>query len=302
LNNRFPGATFYTAYEAGFCGTNAHLSLTHAGLKNIIINPADLPETDKHKRNKTDVHDSRAIARYLEAGLLKGIYIMPREQQELRSLFRFRQAKVKDVTRANNRLKSFLNYFGIQFPAHIGDRDYLSRKQFDWLRSITTRTPYGRESLNRYIDELIYQRKQLYNTTKKLKAEVIAKFDKGYYSAITLPGYGPITAIALLSEIGDLSRFDDPDEYCSYLGLAPSERSSGETSFHVRIQPRCNKHLRPILIEAAWISIRKCPVLLQYYKKHAGKEPKKAIIKVAAKLALIAKAVILNKSTYMAGK
>lgn len=72
-----------------------------------------------------------------------------------------------------------------------------------------------------------------------------------------MPGYGPIVCAALLAEIGDFTRFEDPDDYCSYLGLLPWSDSSGENIRTKGIQPRCNKHLRYLLIEAAWSGIRK---------------------------------------------
>ena len=115
---------------------------------------------------------------------------------------------------------------------------------------------------------------------------------------LTIPGIGPITAMGLLAELGDLTRFKNPDEFASYLGLIPSEYRSGDTVYGVSIQPRCNMHLRPLLIEAAWFSIRKCPALLDYYKKHVGKNNKKAIVKVARKLALIMKSVSINQTPY----
>jgi len=300
LNNRYPGGNFVSAYEAGFCGTSVHHLLCKAGIKNIIINPADLPQTDKQKKNKTDVHDSRAAARYLEAGLLKCIHIMPVDQQERRALFRLREAKVKDVTRCSNRLRSFLYYFGIQLPEEFTDKEYISRRFLNWLDSVTTVTQQGKDTLNQYIGDLIYHRQQLLLITRKLRATILSIYKEAYSSLLTVPGIGPITAMGLLAEIGNLSRFKDPDQFASYLGLMPAERSSGDTVYNVRIQPRCNKHLRPLLIEAAWTAIRRCPVLLNYYKHHVGKNNKKAIVKVARKLALIAKAVALNKTTYQA--
>ena len=108
-------------------------------------------------------------------------------------------------------------------------------------------------------------------------------------------------AIALLAETGDLKRFNNPDEYCSYLGLIPAEHSSGDTIYSNRIQPRCNRHLRPLFIEAAWTAIRRCPYFLSYYKQHVGKNNKKVIVKVARKLALVAKAVAVGQTIYKPG-
>lgn len=298
LQNRYPGGVFFSAYEAGFCGTSIHHALCKAGIKNLIIHPADLPQSDKQKKNKTDRHDSRAIARYLEAGLLSGIYIMPFDQQERRSLYRLREAKVKDVTRSSNRLRSMLYYAGIELPESLRDKEYISQNFLLWLSKVQLTTPEGTQVLQQYVEELKYQRQQLLQITRKLKTAISTHFKDSYTCLLTIPGIGPVTAMALLAETGDLNRFKHPDEFCSYLGVIPSEQSSGETIYSTRIQPRCNRHLRPLLIEAAWVAIRRCTVLLGYYKKHAGKNNKKAIVKVARKLALIAKAVALNKTIY----
>lgn len=298
LQKRYPGGNFFSAYEAGFCGTSLHHALCKSGIKNIIIHPADLPESDKHKKNKNDLHDSRAVARYLEAGVLSGIHIMPCDQQERRSLSRLREAKVKDVTRCTNRLRGLLNYSGIALPEAFRDKEYVSQNLLLWLGKLQLATQEGTQVLQQHIEELKYQRGQLLQITRKLKKAISTHFKDSYTSVLTIPGMGPVTTMTFLAETGDLTRFKDPDPYCSYLGLIPSEQSSGERVYSNRIQPRCNTHLRPLLIEAAWAAIRRCPVLLAYYKKHADTNNKKSIVKVARKLALIAKAVALNKTTY----
>jgi len=298
LQRNYPGGRFLSAYEAGFCGTSYHDALVRAGVENIIIHPADLPESDKEKKNKTDLHDSRAIARYLEAGILRGIHIMPLDQQERRSLFRCRQATVGNVTRCTNRLRSLLYYYGIELPDNFREKEYISSRFLEWLSNLELTTDQGTETLQNYIEDLQYNRKRLLFITRKLKKAIAEHYLQSYTSLSTVPGFGPITTIALLVETGDLTRFDDPDEYCSYLGLVPSEQSSGESVYSSHLQPRCNTHLRPLLIEAAWTAIRRSPALLAYYRKHAVKNNKKAIVKVARKLALIAKAVALKQQVY----
>lgn len=300
LFERYPGGSFISAYEAGFCGTGIHEQLHANGIDNLIIHPADLPQTNKLKTNKTDQHDSRATARYLEAGLLKGIYIMAKDQQQRRALFRLRESKVRDVTRCINRLRSVLVYFGITHEG-LEEGKYLSNKTLGQLRK--TSSVWAAELgsvVQQRIDELIYQRRLLSEITKKLRASIIELYPACYKSLLTVPGIGPVLAMALLSEIGDFSRFkNSDDQYCSFLGIIPSQRSSAENIYHLGMQPRCNEHLRPLLIEAAWQAIRRSPALLSYYRKHIGKSNKKAIVKVAAKLALIAKAVALNQTNYI---
>jgi transposase len=223
---------------------------------------------------------------------------MPPDQQERKALFRCRETTVRDTTRTINRVRSFLYFFGIEVPDKFKSKTYISRSFLTWLSSIRLSTDSGNESLREYLNHLNYFRQRTLYITNKLKEEIIKQYQSAYTSMLTVPGIGPITAIGILAETGDLQRFKNPDEFTSYLGLIPSEHRSGDTVYGVSIQPRCNMHLRPLLIEAAWFAIRKCPALLEYYKKHVGSNNKKAIVKVARKLSLIAKSVSINGTSY----
>jgi transposase len=298
LQRNFPGGLYHSAYEAGFCGTGAHEQLCKAGINNIIVHAADVPTTDKQKKSKTDLRDSRAIADHLERGNLQGIYVLSQEQQELRSLFRLRECRVKETTRANNRLKSFLMYYGILIPESVSKRGDLTGRALAWL-DMELRSAAGTITLQQYVSELKYQRKQLFELTKTLREQVMAYDGLTYINLITIPGIGSVTAMAFVSEIGDFGRFDDPDQYTSLLGLCPWEDTSGDCIVTKGIQPRCNSHLRPLIIEASWHSIRKSRNLFAYYSKHAvGKNGKKAIVKVARKLAMIVRGVARSGQPY----
>jgi transposase len=298
LKRNYPGGIYYSAYEAGFCGTGIHEELCKLGIHNIIVHAADIPTTDKQKKNKTDVRDSRCIAENLEKNNVRGIHVLTREQQELRSMFRLRESKVIDVTRANNRLKGYLAYFGIQLPAELVKSERLGRKALDWLSNLELAVEAGSLSLKYHTDELSYQRKQLLDITKQLRKQIQLTHQKTYECLLTIPGIGPITAMGLLAEIGDFNRFTDPDQYCSYLGLLPWDDASGENIKTKGMQPRCNTHLRPLIIEASWAAVKNDRNLFAYYSKHAVKNSKKAIVKVARKLALIAKGVAQKQQHY----
>jgi len=298
LKKKFPGGIFYSAYEAGFCGTGSHEQLCKLGINNTIAHAADIPTTDKQKKNKTDLHDSRTIAERLEKNDLNSVHILSREQQELRSLFRLRESKVKDVVRATNRLKGYLIYFGIAIPSTIAKNEYISKKVLNWLDNLELASDAGTISLKQHLEALRYQRTQLFQITKLLRKQIQTIHDEPYKRLLTVPGVGPITSMGLLAEIADFSRFDEPDNYCSYLGLTPWNDSTGETLKTKGIQPRCNRHLRPLIIEAAWTAIRNAPELLAYYSKHAAKNNKHAIIKVARRLMLIARGVVLKNQDY----
>jgi len=297
LQRDFPGGRYYSAYEAGFCGTGSHEALCKLGITNILVHAADIPATDKQKKNKTDLHDSRSIAEHLERGNLHGIHVLTQAQQELRSLFRLRESKVNDVTRANNRLKSFLMYYSIILPETVSKNGFLSGNALAWL-DIELGYAAGTLVLQQHIGELKYQREQLCQITKSLREQLLALHKQTYEGLLSVPGIGAVTAMGLIAEVADFTRFNDPDEYSSYLGLCPWEDSSGDIIKTKGMQPRCNSHLRPLLIEASWSAIRKSRSLFAYYSKHAGKGGKKAIVKVARKLAMIAKGVATTGQHY----
>src|ERR1700733_12583320 len=149
LHKKYPGGNYHSAYEAGFSGTGIHEELCTGGIHNIIVNPADIPCTDKQNKNKTDVRDSRSIAFHLEKGNLHGIYIMSRDCQEFRSLFRFREAKVRDLTRPTNRLKSFLSYYGVNVSSAFEGKKYISATVLTWLSNLELATEAGKIKLKK---------------------------------------------------------------------------------------------------------------------------------------------------------
>jgi transposase len=298
ITNRFPGGVYISGYEAGFCGTLIHEELCSLGFNNIIIHASDIPTTEKHRKTKADIYDSRAIAANLETGFLKGIHIHSREQQELRSLFRLRQSKVRDVTKAISRLKGFWMYYSIDIPEHLLKLARISKKLIAWLQKLDLKSEAGNTTLRQLCNDLTFHRNQVALITKELRRFVERIYSNEFKNLMSVPGIGPIVAMALLGEIGDFKRFKDPDQFTSYIGLMPWERSSGETTVKIGIMPHCNHHLRDLLVEASWASIKRSPSMLQYYKKHATKGNKKAIIKVARKLALIARGVVIKNTLY----
>lgn len=116
LKRTFPDATYYSAYEAGFSGFEAHYQLLELGIHNIVVNPADIPTTQKELYQKTDAVDSHKIARSLRAHELTPIYVLDPQTLEERSLIRMRSMMVKDMTRLKVRIKSFLYFYGIPYP------------------------------------------------------------------------------------------------------------------------------------------------------------------------------------------
>ncbi|MGV8829042.1 MAG: IS110 family transposase [Breznakibacter sp.] len=145
LKKNFPGAVYHSAYEAGFCGFNSHRELKEVGINNIIINPADIPTTDKEKKQKEDKRDSRKIVKSLKNGDLKGIYVPSKEMEELRGLVRYRKTLVKEISRHKCRIKSFLYFNGFKLPLEkeVASQHW-SGRFMQWLKDIELSTIEGK--------------------------------------------------------------------------------------------------------------------------------------------------------------
>ena len=116
---------------------------------------------------------------------------------------------------------------------------------------------------------------------------------------ITIPGIGRLTAMILLTEIGDINRFKRLDDLCSYIGLIPNVYSSGESESVGDITKRGNRHVRTFIIESSWIAVRNDPALGCKYHELCNRMPgNKAIIRIAKKLMNRIRYVLLNKEEY----
>jgi transposase len=116
----------------------------------------------------------------------------------------------------------------------------------------------------------------------------------------TVPGISTLTAMTLLTELYEISRFNNLDKLCSYVGLIPDTNSSGETDQKTGITKRRNSHLRGILIESAWVAVRKDPALVMTFNTLCKKMPKNnAIVRIARKLLNRIRYVLKNQQEYL---
>jgi transposase len=301
LQRMFPGGSYNSAYEAGFCGYGIHRELKFLGINNIVINAADTPTSQKDKLHKRDPADSRKIARELEKGSLRGINIFDRELEELRSLNRTRFYLMRDLRRSKNRIKSFLMYYGVPIPEEF-DNNQWSLKFIAWLKQFRMKTPGGQDAFSHLIASYEHHRQQLLLLSRIVRLR-ISQHDKELYDLLkTISGIGPLTSSALITEIGDINRFSHIDDLASYVGLIPRVRESGETTHTGGITFRCNNFLRVLLVEASWQAIRMDPSLMQYYHNHViNSKGHKVIIKVARKLLNRIRYVMKNRKPYVTG-
>lgn len=301
LQRMFPGGSYNSAYEAGFCGYGIHRELNSLGINNIVINAADIPTSQKDKLQKRDPVDSRKIARSLEKGSLHGIHIFDREQEELRSLNRTRFYLMRDLRRSKNRIKSFLQYYSEPIPPEF-DNNQWTLKFVSWLKQVKMETESGHDAFSHLIESYEHHRQQLLILSRIVRLR-ISQYDKELYSLLkTISGIGPLTSSALISELGDINRFKTIDQLSSYVGFIPRIRESGETTHTGGITFRCNTFLRTLLIEASWQAVRMDPAMMQYYHKHlVNNKGHKVIIKVARKLLNRIRYVMKNRQPYITG-
>ncbi len=296
----YPGGLYYSVYEASFCGFWAHRELSALGFHNIVIHPADVPTTGKERTNKNDKRDSRKLARELANGSLEAIYVPTEQQQQLRSLCRLRYRITESCKRVKNRIKGLLRYYGYHIPSH-SEMPHWSGKFIQWLKTLKFAHDPGHDYLQFALDELENHRQRLTAVMRQLRRysrePEIAPIFKCIHS---VKGIGFITAMTLLTEIIDMARFKTFDDTACFIGLIPSEHSSGGNDDSAGITSRRNKYLRPLLIEAAWVAVRVDPAMTQaFYQLTKRMTPQRAIIRIAKKLLRRIRHVWLHQTSYV---
>lgn len=300
LKYHYPDGVYHMVYEVGFTGFWICRRFKELGLDCIVVNPADIPTAHKEKDRKTDPLDSNKLARELENGNLGPLHVPSESDQNLRSLCRLYRMTVQSNTRVKNRIKAHLAFNGVQIDRESA---YWSGDFIAYLRNLTLDEGPSKSCLNIYLDELDQHRQRLAYILKDLRIWI---HQRGIVPTIdnlkSVPGIGFKTAMILYTEIMDIHRFKSLDHLKSYAGLVPSTHSSGETDGTRSLTHRRNKHLRYVLVEAAWIAIRKDPVLLQTYNRLTrNMQKQEAIIRIASKLLSRIRYVWMNDCTYIPG-
>jgi transposase len=302
LIEHFPGGTYHSAYEAGFCGYWIHYALTSFGIKSIVVNPADIPTTDKERVNKEDKRDSRKIARSLSSGNLVPIYIPSIKNQSDRSLLRTRAMLVKDSTRYKTRIKSFLFFYGICIDdAFKNPESHWSNRFMKWLESLDMKDESGKESLSVLISECKNLRASILNVTKQVRQLSQTETYRDKVALLkSVPGIGILTAMIILTELETINRFNNLDKMCGYIGLVPSTKSSGDKEKTGDMTPRGHSVLRTAIIESSWLAKSNDPSLMKSYISYCKRmDQNKAIIKIAKKLLSRIRYVLNNNKPYI---
>jgi len=300
VEKHFSGHEVSTAYEAGCCGYYAHRCFKSYGWSSMVVNPADIHRKGKERYTKTDRIDAQLISRELKDGRLSSIHVPSVEREELRSLFRRRNDLVKDFRRIKSYIKMQLLYFGIKEPARF-DNDHWSHAYRKWLDDMMFKYPTAKAALDSRMRFFRFVDKELRDVSSEIRVYCRKHHKKDYYLLRSIPGIGGIVACGIISELGDLRRFNSVKHLAGYVGLAPGVYQSGGNYKTMGITMRAHRLIRSYFVEAAWQAIRADPVMQSYYRKHQGKNVKSVIIKVARKLLSRTLAVIKTGTPYTIG-
>ena len=235
-------------YEAGPCGFGIHRYLTAQGEDCVVVNPSSMPKRSGD-RIKTDRRDGDALARLHRAGELTAIYIPTPDDEALRDLVRAREDAVGLSTQAKHRLKAFLLRQGRRYPGRAG----WTRPYRRWLADLSFPLAPQHIALQEYRDTIDETERRVERLTDQLRQQTPAWRWAPVVDALqALRGVSFVTAVGLVTEVGDIRRFTHPRELMAYLGLVPSEYSSGPSVRRGGITKAGNPHARRLLAEAAW--------------------------------------------------
>ena len=292
----YTGARIRIAYEAGPGGFNLYDDLTADGIECIVVPPSLLP-VESGNRVKTDKRDSRKLAEYLESPRLKQVYVLSRQERAHRQFVRTRRQLSNHRTDVMRQIKSLLLFHGIPLPEV--DAGFWTRPFLSSLRAVGT-DEYVSRSLNTLIDLYEYLTQQVKKMTKEVRRLArTGKYEKRIKLLQTIPGVGLLSAMEILTELQDVNRFSTADQIAAFLGLTPSQYSSGQHVRMGKITHAGNHRLRTRMVECSWIAIRKDPGLYRTYetvKKRRG--AKRAIVAVSRKLIIRIRRMLLDGVTY----
>lgn len=296
----YPDYKVSTAYEAGCCGYYVHRCFESYGWDSLVVNPADIFRKGKERYTKTDRIDAQLISRELKDGRLIGIEVPDKQREQLRSLFRRRNDLVKDMRQIKSYIKMQLLYYGIQVPKEF-DNDHWSHKFRDWLDELVFDYESGNAVLKSRMRSFRFIDQEFRDVSTLLRKYTKQYYKKDYMLLRSIPGIGGIVASGILSELGDLRRFNNIKHLAGYVGLCPGIYQSGDTIRHTGVSMRSHRLIRSYFIEVSWQAIRTDPVMQAYYRKHHGKNVKSVIVKIARKLLSRTLAVIKTETPYQIG-
>jgi len=260
------------AYEAGPTGYGLARELDRRGVQCVVAAPSKIPRA-AGDRVKTDRRDAEHLVRLLLAGKLHAVRVPGAEEEALRDLVRAREAVRVDLMRCRHRLSKLLLRHGVRFD---DGRAWTDRHRA-WLAGVQLGRPAAQTTLRDAcgaVDALVHRREQL-------EREIVALLPGSPWATQIarlrcLRGVDTLTAAGLCAEIGDFERFAAAEQIMSYVGLVPSESTTGEQRRLGAITKTGSGHARRLLVEAAW-HYRKRPAISKALAARQAGQPAEAV-------------------------
>ena len=242
------GEVLQICYEAGPCGYGLYRQIKSLGHDCEVVAPSLIPRK-AGERMKTDRRDGLKLAHEHRAGGLTAVWVPGEEQEAVRDLTRAREDMKAIETKARQRLGAFLLRHGRVFEG----KSRWTQAHFRWLETVKFDQPLQQLVLQEYIDAVTDARRRVEALELQMR-QALPGWSLGVVAEalMALRGLSLIAAMTTLAELGDITRFDSPRELMGYLGLVPSEHSSGGSRRQGGITRTGNGHVRRVLVEAAW--------------------------------------------------
>lgn len=247
LQSKHPKSTLHFIYEAGPCGYWVYRLLTQLGHACYIVAPSLIPK-QPGKRVKTDKRDAIMLTQLLKNGDLSPIYVPEPEDEAVRDLSRARERAMTDLNDARFQLKALLLRNNIRYDGKAN----WSLKHLRWLTELILPHPAQQIVLQEMIQSITERQSRLQRLDTELEYHVK---QWRYYPIVkaiqAMRGVRLLVAVGVIAELGDLSRFDHPRKLMSYVGLTPTENSSGGRRRLGSITKCGNSRARRLLTEGA---------------------------------------------------
>ncbi len=241
------GAVLRFVYEAGPCGYGIYRYLTNNNMDCVVVAPSKIPQQSGN-RLKNDRRDCLSLARLHRAGELTAVYVPTQEDEALRDLVRARI----DATRALRVAKQQLQAFLLRHDMIFSGKTKWTKTYFTWLSAVTMPHSAQLIVLQEYIDTVTGCIDRVHRLTEQIRLQSRKSGRHELIKALqSMRGISLIVAATIASELGDLTRFETPGKLMAFLGLIPSEHSSGDQVKKGSITKTGNRHVRNALVEAA---------------------------------------------------
>lgn len=265
------GGALRACYEAGPCGYTLQRQLAGMGIPCDVIAPSLIPKR-AGDRIKTDRRDARKLMRLYRAGELTPIRVPEEREEAVRDLMRCREDLLKTSKRYRQQLGHFLNRHGRLWM----ERNW-TQKHWQWVRTQRFDDPAAQTVLQEYVSAVEDALDRLRRLERQI-AEIAgqAPYRETVGRLCCLRGISTISAMTLVTEVLDFRRFGTPRELMGYLGLVPSEHSSGGRQSRGGITKAGNTHARRVLVEAAW-HYRHGPLCGPTLRKRQDGQPREVV-------------------------